>query len=100
MHGEDIQDRIELENILCSTKGQVWNRQDIWKKPTQAEINLGNFGLRRANLMDPATTDLPLLTYAHVIEITGGPHTAREACSYMTSIEENDVLAGSQWPLY
>ena len=43
--------------------------------------------------MDPATTDLPLLTYAQVMEITGGPHTAREARSYMTSIEENVVLA-------
>ena len=93
MHGADIRDRIEQENMLCFTKQHVWNRQDIWKKPTQAELNRGNFGLRRANLMDPTTTDLPLLTYAQVMEITGGPHTVDEARSYLTSIEENLVLA-------
>ena len=56
-HGEMIRKRLTKKNPLCTLNNVIWKRANIFKPPTQAELNNGT--VWEANLMDPLTTLLP-----------------------------------------
>lgn len=93
-HGRDLLSRLTKENVLCTTKGLVFNRRDIFANVTNPELRNGT--VRLVNLLDQRQTECPILTVEQLMGITLGPFSVDRAHGYMTSIHERDVLAHLQ----
>ena len=63
----------------------VWQRPDLYKVPTQNELNAGMIWW--VNLLDPQETQLPQFDMGHLHVITGGPYQTSLTNSYVTAIQ-------------
>ena len=93
-HGRDLLNRLLKENVLCSTKGLVFLRPDLYKLPTPRELRDGT--VRVANLMNQGQTGLPTLSIEMIMGITLGPLSASNSPAYVSEIQEENVLAAIQ----
>ena len=90
-HGRDTLLRLMKENVLCSTKDLIFQRPDLYRLVTDAEIRNGT--VRLANLLDQTQTELPTLTREELTGITLGPLSVDSSQGYVTAYQEEDVLA-------
>ena len=93
-HGRDLLSRLTKENALCCTKGLGFNRPDLFARVTQREIRDGT--VRIANLLNAVQTELPALTEEEIMGITLGPLKADVTGGYLTSMNEDSVIAAEQ----
>ena len=89
-HGRDLLFRLTKENVLCTSKGLVFNRQNIFALVTNGELQNGS--VRFADLMNPRQTELPSLTVEELMGITLGPVAVNNSCGYLTGYIEEDTL--------
>ena len=88
-HGRDLLARLTKENVLCSTKGLQFVRQDIFANVTNRELQNGT--VRMANLLDLTQTELPPQTEAQICGILLGHLSKDVTGAYLTSYHEQDV---------
>ena len=88
-HGRDLLARITRENQLCTTKGLVYDRPDLFANVTNRELATGS--VRMINLMNIAETELPQLTPEELGGITLGPLSKDVTSGYLTSYQEQDA---------
>ena len=93
-HGRDLRNRLLKENVLCCTKGLIFNRPNLFALVTNREIQTG--AVRMANLLRPNQTELPGLTPEQLMGITLGPHSVDSSHGYLTGYNEEDTLATQQ----
>ena len=90
-HGRDLRDRLPKENVLCSSKGLVFNRPDPFALVRAPELNNGS--VIRANLLDHNQTHMPRWTEEVLLGYTLGPGPVKSARGYLTGIQEEAVMA-------
>ena len=93
-HGRDLRYRLTKENVLCSTKGLIFNRPNLYALVQNGEIQNGT--VRVANLLNPNHTELPVLSREELMGITLGPLSVDASHGYLTGYHEDDVLALQQ----
>ena len=93
-HGRDLLARLTKENVLCTTKGLTYNRQNLFSLVTNAELRSGS--VRMCNLLDQRQTELPIMTEEELMGITLGPHAVDSAHGYLTDYHEEDVIVLQQ----
>ena len=93
-HGRDLLARLMKENVLCSSKGLIFNRPDLFNLVSNAEIRNGS--VRMANLLAQNETELPILSVEELMGITLGPMTVKSSHGYLTGYHEEDVLVLQQ----
>ena len=93
-HGRDLLNRLLKENVLCSIKGYIFLRPDLFKLVTANELRIGT--VRLANLLDQNQTGLPAMSMEGVMGFTLGPLSVDSSPAYVSEIQEENVLAGIQ----
>ena len=93
-HGRDLLARLTKENALCSTKGLVYNRQNIFAHVTPRE--LANGTVRRVNILNLAETNLPVMAPEELSGITLGPLSKDVTGGYITSFQEKNAQVHQQ----
>ena len=93
-HGRDLLFRLLKENVLCSTKGLVFNRPNPFALLTNAELLSGSVTM--VNLLDTNATELPRLSPEELMGITLGPFAVDNSHGYLTGYQEEDTLVLQQ----
>ena len=74
-HGNDLLNRIEMENCLSHFSGVTWSR-NIFKKPSQQELRQGN--VRTVDVLDPNQTGFFKIDKIDLSSITLGSFQTRQ----------------------
>ena len=88
-HGRDLLARLTKENVLCSTKGLVFNRPNIFARVTPRE--LANGTVTMVNILDLTQTNAPVLATAELGGITLGPLSKDVTSGYISSHQEENA---------
>ena len=78
-----------MENCLSHFSGIVWSRQDIFKKPTQAEIRAGL--VQSVNALDPAQTGFININLVDLTSMTLGSFQPRQVNKYVTKLRKAEI---------
>lgn len=93
-HGRDLLARLTKENVLCTTKGLTYNRQNLFNLVSNAELRNGS--VRMCNLLNQRQTELPIMSEEELMGITLGPHSVDSGQGYLTDYHEDDVIVLQQ----
>ena len=85
-HGNDIRARMELENPLSEFSGIVWNRADIFRKPTRNEQTSQGQPINQVFLLNPQQTGMAAVTIQEFSSMTLGSFQTRMVRSYGTHL--------------
>ena len=86
-HGNDIRNRICLENPLSSLSGIQWSRLDIFSRPRgQNPRTQQGQPIHIVNLLDPQQTGLASVTADELASVTLGSFQYRNVRSYVTHL--------------
>ena len=88
-HGQDLRSRVEMENPLSEFSGITWNRPNIFKKPTQAELRVGN--VQQVDLLNSNQTGMVGITFDELSSMTLGSFQPKLANSYVTQMTRINV---------
>ena len=88
-HGDDLRNRIVMENPLSEFSNVTWSRPNIFQKPTQADLRQGR--IRRVNLMNPFETGVVGINPNELTSMTLGSFQPRLCNSYVTKLRKIEV---------
>ena len=87
-HGQDLRNRIDMENPLSEFSGVTWSR-DIFKKPTRQELQSGR--VQRVDLMNNIQTGMAGIEFRELTSMTLGSFQPKLANSYVTKLRRLEV---------
>ena len=75
-HGQDLLHRLIMENCLSHFSGIAWSRNEIFKKPTRAELRRGH--VRQVDPLNPAQTVFFNINLVDLTSMTIGSFQPRQ----------------------
>ena len=90
-HGNDIRNRMTMENLLSEYSGIQWSRQDIFRRPRPNEQTTLGQQVQRVFLLNNQQTGMTQVTQQEFTSVTLGSFQTRMIKSYGTHLRRKEV---------